>query len=322
MVIKNFQTLDNYIEESFGPRISMEDATEKIIKYINEETLPTPLEIIWCDDLLSSALMCSTKVDETPNALVTRKYTMLLKTNAENTYLRERGVLCLMDHEIGTHYNRSYNEGLQPWYRKRSEYGLTSLGSHEMTTIEEGFACINTSLGAKNHYLAVPALLYYGACMAEYLPFKELFEHLSRYLKDEEQCWKHCMRIKRCLRNQEECGGYGKDQRYFEGAVRILMEQNNIDFRQLIAGKLSLTDLEKVQEQITLEEIHLPSFMTPISAYQAQLREIARLNGLYILPKRERPAKVVESSQPSQPSEVNKDVNRSGLVKPNRDRQV
>ncbi|VDN10193.1 unnamed protein product [Dibothriocephalus latus] len=53
--------------------------------------------------------------------------------------------------------------------------------------------------------------------MAEYLPFKELFEHLSKYVKDEEQCWKHCMRIKRCVRNQEECGGYGKDQRYFEG---------------------------------------------------------------------------------------------------------
>nr|VZI45582.1 unnamed protein product [Spirometra erinaceieuropaei] len=185
----------------------MEAATEKIVKYINEESLPTPLEIIWCDDLLSSALMCSTKVDEMTNSPVTRKYTMLLKTNAENTYLREKG--------------------------------------------------------AKNHYLAVPALLYYGACMAEYLPFRELFEHLSRYLKDEEQCWKHCMRIKRCLRNQEECGGYGKDQRYFEGAVRILMEQNNIDFRQLIAGKLSLTDLEKVQDQITLEEVHFPSFMTP-----------------------------------------------------------
>ncbi|KAL7054105.1 hypothetical protein AAHC03_026560 [Spirometra sp. Aus1] len=190
-----------------------------------------------------------------------------------------------------------------------------------MTTTEEGFACINTSLGAKNHYLAVPALLYYGACMAEYLPFRELFEHLSRYLKDEEQCWKHCMRIKRCLRNQEECGGYGKDQRYFEGAVRILMEQNNIDFRQLIAGKLSLTDLEKVQDQITLEEVHFPSFMTPFSAYQAQLREIARINGLSISPKRETIIKETESSQQPQSTEAKKELSRNGLVGQSRDRQ-
>ncbi|VDM26474.1 unnamed protein product [Hydatigera taeniaeformis] len=58
--------------------------------------------------------------------------------------------------------------------------------------------------------------------MAEYLPFKDLYQHLSKYVKNEEQLWKHCMRVKRCLPCQNECGGYGKDQRYFEGNALYL----------------------------------------------------------------------------------------------------
>ena len=67
-----------------------------------------------------------------------------------------------------------------------------------------------------------------GACMAEYLPFKDLYQHLSAYVKSEEQLWKHCMRVKRCLPSQNECGGYGKDQRYFEGRVQLTINQRKI----------------------------------------------------------------------------------------------
>ncbi|VDN15388.1 unnamed protein product [Dibothriocephalus latus] len=99
------------------------------------------------------------------------------------------------------------------------------------------------------------------------------------------------------------------------------MEQNNIDFRQLIAAKLSLKDLEKVQEHITLAEVHFPSFMRPFSAYQAKLREIARLNGLAILPKREPVKTPVEPPPLPEVVEIVKDVTRTGPAKPKSDRQ-
>ena len=33
-----------------------------------------------------------------------RQYSLLLKSTPDNPYLREQGILCLADHEIGTHF--------------------------------------------------------------------------------------------------------------------------------------------------------------------------------------------------------------------------
>ncbi|CAH8867833.1 unnamed protein product [Trichobilharzia szidati] len=122
-----------------------------------------------------------------------------------------------------------------------------------------------------------------GSCMAEYLPFKELFEHLGKYVSNEEQRWKHCMRIKRCLPSQDKCGGYGKDQRYFEGAVKILRNQANVDFNLLMAGKLTLEETNKVRRCAIMSAVRLPLFMQDKEKYLASLRTIARLNGIKIL---------------------------------------
>ncbi|CAL8075791.1 unnamed protein product [Calicophoron daubneyi] len=299
IVCKRFKSIDNFVEKSFGPRISVEEATEKITEYIKESNLPTNLDVIWCEDLLGSALMCSTGVDKNGNIPRNRKFTMLLKTNEENTYLRERGIICLMDHELGTHYHRSFNEGLQPWYGKRDIYGLGSTSSNEAVKIEEGLACLHTILRAEHRYLGVPALLYYGSCMAEYLPFKDLFEHLGKYVADEEQRWKHCMRIKRCVPSQDQCGGYGKDQRYFEGAVTILRQQANIDFPLLMSGKLTLDELDRARRCAITSPVRLPSFMINQEKYLATLRQIARMNGVPIVksyPRKSRSRSVTTSS--------------------------
>ncbi|KAG5442540.1 hypothetical protein CSKR_108734 [Clonorchis sinensis] len=282
IVCRRFKSIDNFVEQSFGPRISIEKATEKIREYIRESNLPTSLDVIWCEDLVGSALMCSTGIDKNGNIPRQRKFTMLLKTNEENTYLRERGITCLMDHELGTHYHRSFNEGLQPWYGKRDIYGLGTTNTNEAVKIEEGLACIHTILRAEHRYLGIPALLYYGSCMAEYLPFKDLFEHLGKYVENEEQRWKHCMRIKRCLPSQDRCGGYGKDQRYFEGAVTILRQQANIDFFLLMAGKLTLNEVDRVRRSAIMPAVRLPTFMLNKERYLAALRQIARVNGIPI----------------------------------------
>ncbi len=77
------------------------------------------------------------------------------------------------------------------------------------------------------------------ACMAEDLSFKDLFEHLSRYMKDPEQRWKHVMRVKRGLRDPNDVGGYGNDQCYFEGenndALLFLLSESvcKLDVRRM-----------------------------------------------------------------------------------------
>ncbi|KAL5106095.1 Synaptotagmin-like protein 4 [Taenia crassiceps] len=282
IVIKRFKTIDDFVKASYGPMISVEKATEKVMNYIKTASFPTPLEVIWCDDLIGSALMVSSR-SALPYQASDRHFTVLLRSNSGNTYLREQGILSLLDHELGTHYLRSYNDGTQVWYMKRKEFELTSSNSRELMTIEEGLACLHTAFHGRYPYLGIPALLYYGACMAEYLPFKDLYQHLSKYVKSEDQLWKHCMRVKRCLPCQNDCGGYGKDQRYFEGAIAILRDQNNIDFAQLMCGKLAISDLPRIKDVCSAERIHLPYFMKPMAAYRKRLLQIARLNGVTVM---------------------------------------
>lgn len=55
------------------------------------------------------------------------------------------------------------------------------------------------------------------ACKSAEMTFKELFNHLARFLHNPEQRWKHVVRVKRGLQDPNDIGGYGKDQCYFEG---------------------------------------------------------------------------------------------------------
>ena len=41
----------------------------------------------------------------------TRKFSVWINDGEENQFLRKDGIISLCDHEIGTHYFRSYNDG-------------------------------------------------------------------------------------------------------------------------------------------------------------------------------------------------------------------
>lgn len=55
------------------------------------------------------------------------------------------------------------------------------------------------------------------ACKAAEMTFKQLYDHLTIYVKSPEHRWRLCMRVKRGLLDPNDLGGYGKDQCYFEG---------------------------------------------------------------------------------------------------------
>lgn len=59
-----------------------------------------------------------------------------------------------------------------------------------------------------------------AACKAAEMTFKQLFDHLTLFVKSPDHRWRLCMRIKRGLIDPNDLGGYGKDQCYFEGVFQ------------------------------------------------------------------------------------------------------
>jgi hypothetical protein len=105
--------------------------------------------------------------------------------------------------------------------------------------IEEGLAAINQLLPEDKPFLFKAALRYIAAIAASKLPFCQLYKQISRWLSDPNDCWRECVRVKRGMANTQEPGGYYKDQSYLIGAIEILRERKQIDFRKIYYGKLA-----------------------------------------------------------------------------------
>lgn len=50
-VVKNFGSLDNYVQATYGERITTEEATLKLKKYLDNLKLEKVITVIWCDQL-------------------------------------------------------------------------------------------------------------------------------------------------------------------------------------------------------------------------------------------------------------------------------
>ena len=88
-------------------------------------------------------------------------------------------------------------------------------------------------------------------------------------------------RIKRGLPDQSRPGGSGKAQVYFEGALTILRRDFDADdLRLLYAGRLMLSEMDRVRRLAHTSFITLPSFAADLEKYRKDLRAMALLNGL------------------------------------------
>ncbi|KAK0052568.1 hypothetical protein Bpfe_017927 [Biomphalaria pfeifferi] len=291
LVRDKYGDADNYLEHAYGPRITTEEATPMLLEYIEENALSESLKIHWCDNLACSAKMVWRGPLVNANRPERRKYSLWISSSDENNYLRESGIRCLMDHEIGTHFFRMFNDGFQPWFSHRSKFGLRNLGSFENMCNEEGLASINTVLRGRAKFLWGAAFTYYAACKSVELSFKDLFDHLGRYTSNIDYRWKQVMRVKRGLVNPNDLGGLGNDQCYFEGAVSILQNVDNIDFHLLMSGKVCIDELDRIKRVVRKDFVKLPKFMQNITAYKNTLKKICTLNGLNkVFPIREPPS--------------------------------
>lgn len=193
---------------------------------------------------------------------------------------RSGRILGVVDHEIGTHYLRRFNEKFQVWKNKREKYEVR----HCMRT-EEGFACTNQmvreALRPNGHpFLYKSALNYYMAVKVSKMGFVELFNDIGKYIDDKQSRWNYVMRFKRGMIDTSEPGGLYKDQVYLEGAVAILSERKELDFHGLCCGKISLDDVKRLgaAKKLRKEQIKLPPFMQDMDQYMRALDIIARVN--------------------------------------------
>ncbi|KAI0243036.1 hypothetical protein LSAT2_009090 [Lamellibrachia satsuma] len=270
-----------YLNFAFGNPINYVQASEVLAEYLRENNAEGEMIIYWTPELTCSARMMWHGPSQKYNKPEARKFSLILNSsNSENVFLREYGIRCLADHEIGTHFFRMVNDGLQPWFSDRKKFGLRGMKTRDSVASEEGLAAVNTVLNAKSKYLWSAALVYYTACMAVNLTFQDLYDHLEHYVSDRELRWKHVMRVKRVLSDASLVGGSGHDQCYFEGAVHILRHIDSIDFAVLYSGKICLDEINRVHRLCRLDCIRMPSFMRDMVKYRRRLTQIAVINGL------------------------------------------
>ena len=87
-------------------------------------------------------------------------------------------------------------------------------------------------------------------------------------------------RVKRGISDPNAIGCYSRDQSYFEGAVKILENLDNIDFNLLMSGKICLDELDIVKSLSKVDNIRVPKFFSDMETYKKKLRTIGIVNGI------------------------------------------
>ena len=112
-----------------------------------------------------------------------------------------------MNHEIGTHFLRKYNEKSQKWYKRRKKFHLSPY-----LQTEEGLAVLNQLISFIMDKTIPPllykaALLYYCCCLAVKFSFSKIYEIMAKFQPDPETRWKECVRVKRGLADTSKPSG-------------------------------------------------------------------------------------------------------------------
>jgi hypothetical protein len=111
------------------------------------------------------------------------------------------------------------------------------------------------------------------------MTFEQLFNHMEKYIGSPEERWKLVTRVKRGITDPKRVGAYSRDQCYFEGAIEILENLDDIDFNLLMCGKICVDELEIVKDIACMSGLKIPKFMkSGMKAYKNKLRQIGIVN--------------------------------------------
>lgn len=262
-IVADHGSEEKYQATVWGPPLDSKAVTHMCDSYIALNGLVGKCKCVWAPETLVT--MCSGgKV-----FLVTRA-----------NYYRQLRLLSLLDHEIGTHFVRSYNHKKTFAGRKWKHHKGWLLAT------EEGLATLNTHREYSDKRFWIPALHYLACLLASRLPFSELWRELAVFLgtEDHERLWTTCLRVKRGLIDTGKPGGYYKDQSNFAGAIRLLQQRQSIEFDLLHCARVSVEDLPSAlgsaKSAMRQGAVLRPSFVRNLETYRLALEEMAAANGV------------------------------------------
>ncbi len=195
-------------------------------------------------------------IDDSPTSIqVNKENCILISKNAKFTKNRLQAVIT---HEIETHIYRLENARMQ-------KYRIFERGTSDYLATEEGLAIynqqqLNLSLGIKEIQFAISAIaIYFGKKMT----FCELFHYLKNtYHLDDERSFRTCVKVKRGLIDTTIKTAFTKDLVYFQGLKDIkTFLSNNHSIKQLYVGKISIKDIDTLDNIDLKEAKFLPSHL-------------------------------------------------------------
>lgn len=235
------------------------DTTTK--HYLRAHNLQDIYSIVWSASFISRATIS--------------KHQIRYRTTAT---FRSDDLIGMLNHEIGTHAIRRFNQHNQIWNGKKKKYGFKSY-----LKTEEGMAVLHALLALKNKRPYKAAIRYLAVNFAREHSFAELWDFVGNYIQDQETRWMVTIRQKRGLTDTSQPGGFTKDLVYFEGFVDICrwLVEHNFDMRGLYYGKIHMDDVAKARDFNPNYEPLLPIFYSrDPEKYADSVRTIMETNGI------------------------------------------
>ena len=266
-VIDDYGSEEAYQTKNWGKQIGSNIAKKYVSEYIKmDDALLKNLKTAW-----SKTAFCTSCCDST--------VTFVEREN----YYRDNRLKSLLDHEIGTHWTRTFNMNRITGKRKKGSKRRTPfprLGW--LLSTEEGLASLNTYMHYEDKRLFGASLLYLTCYLSSKMSFHDLWIELTKYVGNNvDRLWYVCMRAKRGVEHTAEARGFYKDQSTLSGALRLLALRNNIDFTDLHFSKCSIEELPLAKPFVDRLRNSgaglLPLFLKTKQDYKEYLKQIEKI---------------------------------------------
>lgn len=269
MVNDQFGSCENYIN-SFGEDVSVSEFQKEFDRYVAENNMKGKVFLKIMPHYLAAPFFKPRENEYARDQVIIG--------NSLN-YPKDR-ILALLEHELGIHFLRNFNERLQPWHRKRKRFDLG-----EYMTVEEGLGAIvelinEIKLGKRPPFMYYSALYYYAACRAKFLSFSTLYAEIRPYCESDLKCFGICYRSKRGMEDTSQPGCMARDQMYFLGMMKILEKKSQIDFTVLMSGRVDIKDIANLNQVVKREKVKMIESMLNNNYFEDCLSKIIEANKL------------------------------------------
>ncbi len=254
-----YQYNEPELDQLKGNLVNQNKVTKKTTDFLKIHHLEKRFKIIWSNSFVSRATITTD--------------TIKLKLPVD---FREKDLLSMLYHEIGTHALRRINYERQPWFKKKKKYEFKNY-----LKTEEGLAGLHSLLPLNFQGAYYPALNYVSVAYAQKHSFSQTWKFFKKYIDHPERRWGRTLRRKRGLKDTSQPGGFTKDLVYLEGMIEVwnYLNKNNFDITQLYFGKMSWENIDLAIKMNPNFKPLLPSFfIVNKDEYATKIHKIGQIN--------------------------------------------